>query len=225
MTSHSRHRDVPSSRDAVAMTHAELARVERLKAGDAEALGSLVDELYPSMVRVARSMLGDAAQAQDVVQETWVAVMTGLAKFEARSSLKTWVLRILVNRARTAVSRRGRAELLDWLDTEPSASEPSVAPHRFAVLGWWSDPPRAWDGEGPEGALMQKQLEALVLRELETLPAGQRTVVGLRDVEGLTSEEVRNVLGISEGNQRVLLHRGRSRIRATLEREMARGVG
>ena len=225
MTSSLHKRDPPASREAVAMSQPELAWVERLKAGDAEVLGSLVEQLYPSMIRLARSMLGDAAQAQDAVQETWVAVMAGLAQFEARSSLKTWILRILVNRTRTEVVRRGRTELVAWLDAEPDTPEPAVSPQRFAALGWWNDPPRNWGGEGPEDDLMRKQLRALVLRELDALPAGQRTVVGLRDVEGLSSEEVRAVLGISEGNQRVLLHRGRSRIRAALEREMARGGG
>jgi RNA polymerase sigma-70 factor (ECF subfamily) len=198
--------------------------LERLQAGDIEALGTLVDELYPSMVRLTRSMLGgDSAQAQDLVQETWVAVMVGLSSFEGRSSLKTWILRILVNRTRTEMSRRGRTEQVAWLDSEPTDSEPAVQPNRFAAIGWWRDPPRSWDREGPEGPLVRKQLRELVLRELDTLPAGQRTVVGLRDVEGLSSEEVRAVLGITQINQRVLLHRGRSRIRAALEREMARG--
>lgn len=201
----------------------EVAWLERLKDGDARTLESLVDELYPTMTRLAQALLGEASQARDLVQETWVAVMDGLARFEGRASLKTWILRILVNRARTEVSRRGRLELVDWLDQEPPADAPAVEPERFATLGWWATPPRTWGDEGPEGALMRKQLQELILRELEGLPAGQRTVVALRDVEGLSSAEVRAVLGVSEGNQRVLLHRGRSRLRAAVERELERG--
>lgn len=203
----------------------EHALFERIQAGDGEALGLLVDRLYPAMVRLAASIVGDAAQARDIVQETWEAVLSGLSNFEGRASLKTWILRIVVYRARTVVSRRQRTESLEGLDTEAADTEPSVEPTRFAALGWWNEPPRPWGGAEPEGSLMRKELSDLVLRELEALPAGQRAVVELRDVEGLGSEDVCAVLGITEGNQRVLLHRGRSRIRAALERELARGVG
>ena len=214
----------PLKRDTPSTEAPPRTVLERLRLGDPEALDTLVDELYPVMVRLAGSMLGgNSAQAQDLVQETWMAVMKGLAQFEGRSSVRTWILRILVNRARTEVTRQGRTEWVAWLDAEPPEEEPAVPPERFAALGWWTEPPRAWDREGPEGSLVRKQLRELVLRELETLPTGQRTVVGLRDVEGLSSEEVRAVLGLTESNQRVLLHRGRSRIRAALEREMARG--
>lgn len=223
MTRTSRDRDLRPPPGASSGPDA-LAWVERLKAGDARALDALVDGLHPAMLRLALSLLGDATQARDLVQETWVAVMDGLARFEGRSSLQTWILRILVNRARTEVSRRSRTEQWVWLDAEPGEGEPGVEPGRFAALGWWSEPPRAWGGEGPDGALLRKQLRGFVLRELETLPHGQRTVVGLRDVEGLSAEEVCTVLGISEGNQRVLLHRGRSRIRAALERELEGGT-
>ena len=219
MTSHPQNRGT-SPAEEPRPPPSELARLERLKQGDAQALETLVDELYPTMTRLAHSLLGEAAQARDLVQETWVAVMDGLARFEGRASLKTWILRILVNRARTEVSRRGRLERVAWLDTAPSSDEPSVEPERFAAFGGWVTPPRAWGDEGPEGMLMRKQLQELVLRELEGLPPGQRTVVTLRDVEGLSSAQVRAVLGLTEGNQRVLLHRGRSRLRAALEREL-----
>jgi RNA polymerase sigma-70 factor (ECF subfamily) len=155
-----------------------------------------------------------------VVQDAWVAVIENLPRFEPRGTLRAWALRIVTNRARTAAVRLGRREQLGWLEDEPPGEEHAIDPARFTVIGTWREPPRRWiDGE-PEGALLRKEIRAIVARELELLPAGQRAVVTLRDVEGLSADEAREALGITEANERVLLHRGRSRLRERIERTL-----
>ena len=191
--------------------------LRRLRAGDEAAFAALVERYHAPLIRVALTFVPSRAVAEEVVQDTWLGVLRGVDRFEGRSSLQTWLYRILVNRARTTGVREHRS--LPLADTEPA-----VDPARFAADGTWASPPEHWSDEVDE-RLSAPALAARIRMLVEQLPAGPRQVVTLRDVEGLSSAEVCEVLGITEGNQRVLLHRGRSRVRAVLEQEMQRWEG
>lgn len=208
----------------VAASETDRALVGRLLDGDEAAFAGLVQAHYGAMVRVARILLKSQAVAEEVVQETWTAVIEGLPRFELRSSLKTWLFRILMNRARTRATREARTVPMSLWTEQDQEVVPAVDPDRFNRAGFWRSPPAAWD-DHPEGLLMQKQARALLLAEIEQLPPGQKAVLTLRDVEEWTSEEVCNVLGLSETNQRVLLHRARSRLRSAMERHLGREGG
>jgi RNA polymerase sigma-70 factor (ECF subfamily) len=190
-----------------------LARIRR---GDESAFRVLVGELHGSLIRLARAFVGNQALAEEVAQETWLAVVRGIDQFEGRSSLKTWIFRILTNRARTRAVREPKAVSFD--DAVAEENEPAVDPQRFVGPGVWRERPIEFAGRGAESLLLDREFMEHFRRALETLPANQRVVVTLRDVDGLSSEEVCNVLGIAESNQRVLLHRGRSRLRTAIER-------
>jgi len=191
--------------------------VAALRARDEAAFVALVDELGPSMLRVARMYVSTRAVAEDVVQETWLAVLTGIDRFEGRSSLRTWIFRILANRAKTRGEREGRSLPFSSVgDVDGESHERSVDPGRFLADGHWGSPPGDWS-ELPEARLLGKETIEVAHRAIEALPETQRAVITMRDVEGWSSEEVRNVLGLSESNQRVLLHRARSKVRRALE--------
>jgi RNA polymerase sigma-70 factor, ECF subfamily len=183
----------------------------RLRDGDEQAFTELVGRYHSSMLRLAMSFVSSQAVAEEVVQDTWLALLRGLDAFEGRSSLKTWLFSILVNQARTTGTREHR--------TVPVADpEPAVDPARFDASGGWADPPEHWI-EAAEDRLAAGKFADRLRELIAELPARQREVVILRDVEELTSEEVCSVLAISDGNQRVLLHRGRSRLRQLFEDE------
>jgi RNA polymerase sigma-70 factor (ECF subfamily) len=188
----------------------------RLRAGDEAAFVTLVDRYHAPMLRLAASFVPSPAVAEEVVQDTWLGVVRGIDRFEGRSSLKTWLFRILVNRARTTGVRERRTVASDL------TTGPTVDPNRFDANGGWVEPPEAW-AEQAEERIVASQLAARVHAFLDELPDGQRQVVMLRDVEGLSSQEACALLGVTEANQRVLLHRGRARIRHMLEREMGKG--
>src|SRR5271156_6807116 len=188
--------------------------VERLRAGDEEAFVALVRRHNRSLFYVARSFVPSDAIAQEVVQDTWMAVVRGFSKFEGRSSIKTWLLRIAVNRARSTGARESRVLPL-------SGSETAVDPNRFDSNGHWITPPEYFL-EDAEDRMVAALLAERIHSSLDNLPESQRQVVTLRDLEGLDSKEVCQLLKISEGNQRVLLHRGRSRLRQDLETEFGR---
>jgi RNA polymerase sigma-70 factor (ECF subfamily) len=195
--------------------------VGRLRAGDEEAFAEIVDEWSPAMLRVARSRVSTLASAEELVQETWLAVVAGLDKFEGRSSLRTWVFRILENRAKTTGAREART--VPWSSAFPEQGGPTVEAARFRGPGteWaghWvdSEAPGPWNS-GPSDALMTAELRSSLSSAFEELPERQRLVVGLRDVDGLSADEVCAVMSISAANQRVLLHRGRARLRIALE--------
>jgi RNA polymerase sigma-70 factor, ECF subfamily len=194
--------------------------VERLRAGDEEAFMDLVVRWSPSMLRVARMYVPSQAVAEDVVQETWLGVLNGIDRFEGRSSLRTWVFSILVNRARTRGERERRTVPFAALAREEGEEGPAVDPDRFvhegSDIGAWASPPVRW-WEEPERALDSGEAVARIQSEIEKLPEMQRLVITMRDVDGLSSEEVRSALDISETNQRVLLHRARAKVRAALE--------
>ena len=184
-------------RPAPLLSEEDRRLLERLRAGDEAAFMELVERYSGSMLRVARMYVPSAAVAEEVVQETWLGVLRGLDGFEGRSSLKTWIFRILVNRARTRGERERRTVPFATLaGQEASGAEPSVDPER---------------------SLQDAEALALVQREIDKLPEMQRLVITMRDVEGWSSQEVRHALEISETNQRVLLHRARSKVRAALE--------
>ena len=186
----------------------------RLRSGDERAFVSLVWRYQEQMLRLAAGFVPSRAVAEEVVQDTWLAVLRGLDAFEGRSSLKTWLFRILVNQARTTGTKEHRSVPVP----DP---EPAVDPARFEASGGWADPPEHWI-EAAEGRLEAGKLADQLRVLMDELPARQREVVLLRDVEELTSDEVCSVLSISDGNQRVLLHRGRSRLRQLFEDEFRR---
>jgi RNA polymerase sigma-70 factor, ECF subfamily len=188
--------------------------LELLRAGDEGAFVILVGRYQASLLRVARAYVPNDAVAEEAVQDTWMGVVRGIHRFEGRSSFKTWLFRILVNRARSSGSSELRTVPLD----DP---EPTVDPSRFDSAGAWSLPPEPWESAVDEQLVAQSWLPC-IQSALDGLPARQREVVVLRDVEGMATDDVCEVLGISEGNQRVLLHRGRSRLRTQLEAELVR---
>ncbi len=184
----------------------------RLRAGDEAAFAALVERHHASMVRVARGYVRTRAVAEEVAQEAWLGLLRGLETFEGRSSLRTWLFRIVVNRAISTGVRERVHVPVD--DRELEADD-----GRFSQDGWWVAPPVHWADEAVD-RLSAPELAERVRTAIEHLPAQQRQVVTLRDVEGLSSMDVCEVLGITEGNQRVLLHRGRTRVRTELELEV-----
>ncbi len=202
--------------------------LQALRDGDEAAFAALVDRYHGPLLRLAMSFVPSEAVAEEVVQETWLAVLEGLKRFEGRSALKTWIYRILINQAKTRGIRESRSVPFSPLGASTEdADEPAVDPSRFRSTGYWADhwaePPGAWDDDTPEKLLLSKEGLAQIEKAIEALPPTQRQVITLRDVEGLSSEEVCNILAISETNQRVLLHRARSRVRRALERYLEGG--
>jgi RNA polymerase sigma-70 factor, ECF subfamily len=201
----------------VAASDAEL--VEALRAGDEDAFEALVREYQPSLVRVARMYVPTQAVAEEVAQETWLGVLNGIDRFEGRSSLRTWIFRILTNIAKTRAVRDGRTLPFSALHEPGRVPEPAVDPDRFLDSehprwpGHWASKPAPW----PEDALVAAETQARIASAIDALPATQRAVITLRDVHGWSSDEVRNALDLSETNQRVLLHRARAKVRAALE--------
>lgn len=195
-----------------------------LRRGDEHAFGELIARHHRSMLRVAQSFVRDRAVAEEVVQDTWVAVLKGIDRFEGRSSLKTWLYRILTNQAKSRGERERRSIPQSAL-AESAGGEPEVPEQRFRPLddperpGAWALPPRAW----PHERLLARESIDAVRDAIQRLPLAQRIVVGLRDIDGWSSEEVCDALEISPGNQRVLLHRGRSKLRNELEGYFASG--
>ena len=195
--------------------NADAALLARLRDGDEQAFTDLVGRYHSSMLRLAMSFVSSQAVAEEVVQDTWLAVLRGLGRFEERSSLRTWLFTILVNRARSTGEREAR--------TVPVADAgPVVDASRFGPNGGWTQPPEDW-AEAAENRIDAAKLSGLLRGCLDRLPGRQRDVVLLRDVEEMSSAEVCQVLAISEANQRVLLHRGRSKLRQVLESELGGG--
>jgi RNA polymerase sigma-70 factor, ECF subfamily len=193
--------------------------VQRLREGDESAFVELIDRYGATMVRVAQMYVRDRATAEEVVQETWLAVLNGIDRFEERSSLKTWLFRILTNRAKTRGEREGRVVPFSSLvGAQAEGEDPSVDPDRFLGpdspnAGAWAAPPRAW----PHDEVLGRETLAVIEMAIEKLPEAQREVIRLRDVEGWSPMEVSDALEITDGNQRVLLHRARSKVRAAVE--------
>jgi RNA polymerase sigma-70 factor, ECF subfamily len=201
--------------------------VEALRDGDEQAFMSLVEHHHASLLRIARMYVPSAEIAEDVVQETWIAVLNGIGRFERRSSLKTWIYSILINIAKTRGQRERRSipfSSASGLDP----GEPAVDPDRFYRVGDPGTPPGAAGGwalgpapwETPEESLLSEETRDVILKAVDELPPAQKEVITLRDLEGWTAPEVCNALELSETNQRVLLHRARSKVRTALEQHL-----
>ena len=194
----------------------------RLREGDERAFEQLVERHYRTMLAVARTYVSSRAVAEEVVQEAWLGVLKGLDRFEGRSSLATWILRITVNIAKTRGAREARS--VPYAALTPEGEEPAVEPERFRGAGdpfpgHWRSYPSEWQN-APEHQLLSRETLDVVKAAIDELPEAQRIVITLRDVTGCTAEEVCEALGLSDGNQRVLLHRARARVRARLERHL-----
>lgn len=195
--------------------------VRALRERDEAAFTMLTREYHSSLLRVARIYVSSQAVAEEVVQETWIGVLNGLDRFEGRSSLKTWIFRILTNIAKTRGQREGRTLPFSALQRPGLVPEPALEPERFrapedpSYPGHWSSPPQEWNA--PEERLLGGEVRGVVERAIEQLPPAQRAVISLRDVEGWPAEDVCNAMGVTETNQRVLLHRARSKVRRALE--------
>ncbi|HXD65762.1 MAG TPA: sigma-70 family RNA polymerase sigma factor [Solirubrobacteraceae bacterium] len=193
----------------------------RLRAGDETAFRELVTRHDRAMKRLALTFVRLPSVADEVVQETWLAVINGLDRFEGRSSLKTWIFRILANRAQSRGAREQRTTPFSSLAGSDDDGGPTADPDRFlppghAAAGYWSATPSHFF-ELPEDRLLAAETAALVAAAIEQLPSRQRQVIRLRDVEGWDADEVCACLDLSQANQRVLLHRARSAVRARLE--------
>jgi RNA polymerase sigma-70 factor, ECF subfamily len=204
----------------------DLRTVAAILAGDEREFEALVERYHRPLLRVAMSYVRSRSAAEEVVQDTWLGVLRGLPAFEGRSSLRTWIFRILMNQAITRGVRESRSVPFSALAGE---ADPAVDPDRFlpgddpAHPGAWAVPPRPWD-DLPEAALLSAETHAQVLAAIAELPPSQRAVITLRDVEGWPAAEVREALDLSEPNERVLLHRARAKVRARLERYLGEEV-
>jgi RNA polymerase sigma-70 factor, ECF subfamily len=197
----------------------EIELLARLRAGDEQAFEALVARHYGTMMAVAQTYVKSRGVAEEVVQEAWLGVLQSLDRFEGRSSLKTWILAILVNKAKTRGVREARS--VPFASLAPERDEPAVEPERFrgpqdGFPGHWRAYPGDW-GAAPEVVLEDRETVGVALRAIAALPVAQQTVIRMRDVEGYSSDEVCAALEVSVANQRVLLHRARSRVRAALE--------
>lgn len=203
---------------------ADGALLDALRRGEEAAFTALVERHHGAMVRVARGFVPSREVAEEVAQQTWLAVLTGLGAFEGRSSLRTWIFSILVNRARTQGERERRTFPFSALARqEAGADDPSVDPDRFLGAdspwpGHWASGPRPFPG--PAERLLAAETRDVVRRAVDALPPAQRTVISLRDLEGWDAPEVCALLDITDANQRVLLHRARAKVRAALERHL-----
>ena len=197
--------------------------IAALRRGDEDAFRALIDQYGPFLMRLALMHVPSRAVAEEVVQDTWLAVLDGIERFEGRSSLRTWIASILLNKARTQGQRERRVLPFAFLARrrDEGRDEPAVDADRFqsrrdANPGFWARPPVEWDS--PEERLSTDEARRVLLEAIADLPARQREVIALRDISGWSAEETRNALDLSETNQRVLLHRARSKVRAALER-------
>ena len=193
--------------------------VAGLRAGDEAVFIEMVDRYHGSLVRVAMRYVPSRAVAEEVAQDTWIGVIEGIDRFEGRSTLKTWLYKILIYRAKARGERERRTAPISALIDDETA--PSVPTERFRGsdalwAGHWAAPPRRWDGDA-EDRLLAAEARAVIDAEIARLPTAQRDVIVLRDVSQFGSAEVCEMLGVTEANQRVLLHRARSRVRAALE--------
>jgi RNA polymerase sigma-70 factor (ECF subfamily) len=215
-----------SANNKTSLTHVasaeDLSLIAQLRNGNEDAFAALIDRYAPAMLRLSMVYVRAGAVAEEVVQETWLAVLEHLDRFEGRSSLKTWMFRILTNRAKTGARREGRSISFSTLEvSDTDHVECAVDPERFRPCdqqwtdGWVSFPTN-WQ-EMPEERMLSLETYACILRAIEALPPRQREIITLRDIEGWKAEETCSLLGISEVNQRVLLHRARSKVRGVLE--------
>ena len=208
--------DVGDGLPLIPASHKDAELIQRLLAGEDAAFLGLVNQHHGALLRVARGFLPSGSAAEEVVQETWMAVLKGLPKFQGRSALKTWIFRILANRARTRARKEGRSVPISALGQLDADGKPAVDVDRFTTEGMWARPPTEFGGT-PDSMADRAEIREQVESAISTLPGRQRLVITLRDLDGCSSDEVCNVLEISATNQRVLLHRARSKVRQALE--------
>jgi RNA polymerase sigma-70 factor (ECF subfamily) len=207
---------------------AERILIEKLRARDENAFVELVERYYGYLLPLANFFVSNRAVAEEIVQEAWLAVLKGIDRFEQRSSFKTWISRIVMNLARTRGVRESRMVVFsDFVDDVAGRPEPAVDPSRFRLPtdeypDHWSVAPRPWNAD-PEEQLLTSETMSVLDRAVELLPEAQRLVLTMRDINEWTAEEVCNALAISETNQRVLLHRARSKVRGILENHFSKG--
>gem|GEM_PF-319664 len=197
--------------------------VSRLRRGDEAMFSKIVSHYYSPLLRLARLYVPSHAVAEEVVQETWMGVLEGVKNFEGRSSFQTWLFRILTNRAKTRGERERRYQPMPFTDSdEEREGTMTVEPERFIHDGFWAGrwmtPPSKWDTQTPERLALSKECRMHIEQAIVVLPATQRQVITLRDINGMNSQDVCNILALTETNQRVLLHRARSRVRQVLEK-------
>jgi RNA polymerase sigma-70 factor, ECF subfamily len=196
--------------------------VAGLRAGDEASFEELIERYHPALVRLAMSFVSSRAVAEDVAQDAWLGVLRGIDRFEGRSSLRTWLFRILVNTAKTRGVRESRSIPFAALGGRDDEGGPAVDPGRFlpaddpAFPGAWASPPRSWEGV-PEAELLGRETLDVIDGAIDRLPPAQRQVIRLRDIDGLSAREVSDLLELSDANERVLLHRARSKVRRALE--------
>jgi RNA polymerase sigma-70 factor (ECF subfamily) len=213
-----------AAQGAGAPSDPDAALLARLREGDEDAFRALVEEHGPFLMRLVMMHVPSRAIAEEVVQDTWLAALNGLDRFEGRSMLRTWLASIALNKARTRGTREGRILPFALLRRRyEEGGGPALDPDRFQGRrderpGWWARPPLAW--EDPERQLEANETSDVLLKAIRDLPPRQREVITLRDISGWDAEEVRNALDLSETNQRVLLHRARSKVRAALEEHL-----
>ena len=202
----------------------DLGLIEQLRNRNEAAFTALLERYHASLIRLALAHVPDHSVAEEVVQETWLAVLEGIDRFESRSSLKTWIFKILTNKAKTRGVRERRHISVSFLSFNDENDEAAVEPSQFCSTGHWADYwdayPQQWVEESPEKELLTKECAAYLHQAITQLPANLQQVLIMRDVEGLSSNEVCDMLQISEANQRVLLHRARSRLRRALDQYM-----
>jgi RNA polymerase sigma-70 factor, ECF subfamily len=215
----------------IAPSDEDVQLLVKLRAGDEASFSLLIERYHAPLLRLAQMYVQNRAAAEEAVQETWLGVIQGLDRFEGRSSLKTWIFRILTNRAKTKGEREGRTiPFSAAFSADADPGEAAVDPSRFHPAeherwpGHWTARPANWD-EMPEDRLLARETHSRILAAVEALPPSQREVITLRDIDGWTSDEVCNVLGITETNQRVLLHRARSKVRRALEQYLEEQQG
>lgn len=209
-------------REDPAATSNDMQLVAALRRGDEKAFEQLLERYHNALIRVAMAYVSRSVIAEEVVQEVWLSVLQNLDKFEGRSSLKTWIFRILINRAKSRGVRESRSIPFSALRSrDDGSSEPSVDADRFDPANHeWLVAPQSWETV-PEEHFLAGETRSYIQRAIDALPPNQRTVITLRDVDGWSSEEVCRLLNISEANQRVLLHRARSGVRRSLEQYFA----
>lgn len=207
----------PARRSALA-TEGEAEVVSRVLGGDRDAFAELVRRYHGPLLRLARALVRERTIAEEIVQDTWLGVLDGLSGFEGRASLKTWIFRILANRARTRGAREARSVPFSSLAEEAGEEGGGVDPARFDTRGMWQDPPHAWSARTPEEVLRREEGLKVMESVVAGLAEGQRAVLTLRDLEEVGPEETCDLLGITMTNQRVLLHRARTKVREALER-------
>jgi len=207
----------------------DAALVERLRKRDEGAFLEIVQRHHAGLVRLAQSFVNNRAVAEEVAQETWVAVLRGIDRFEGRSSLKTWIFQILVNRAKNRGAREARSINFSGMnDANSESGFSSVDPSRFLSSddshcpGGWASRPQQWDIT-PERLLLSQECQAFIEQAIASLPQLQKEVITLRDVQGWDNDEICSLFGISQANCRVLLHRARSRVRQALENYLGLG--